>query len=106
MRILVTCLANHGDFHPLIPLARACQAAGHELAFASAESARRQVERLGFEFFPAGGDWLGLLRERHPELTTSPSEEQMPIIDAAGVAGARIELTLPALIEVCKAWRP
>jgi UDP:flavonoid glycosyltransferase YjiC (YdhE family) len=106
MRVLVSCPPGYGDFHPLIPLARACQAAGHELAFASDERARRQIERLGFEFFAAGGDWLGLLRERHPELTTSPSEGQMPLIDAAGFAGARIELTLPALLEVCKAWRP
>ena len=30
----------------------------------------------------------------------------MPIIDAAGFAGARIELTLPPLLEVCKEWRP
>jgi UDP:flavonoid glycosyltransferase YjiC (YdhE family) len=106
MRILVTCLANHGDFHPLIPLARACQATGHELAFASDENMRQRVERLGFDFFPAGGDWRALLFERHPELTFTPTVDQMPITNAAGFAGTRIEVTLPALLDVCKAWRP
>lgn len=73
MRILVTCLANHSDFHPLVPLGRVCQAAGHEVAFASDESMRQRIERLGFDFFPAGGDWRALLFERHPELTFTPT---------------------------------
>jgi UDP:flavonoid glycosyltransferase YjiC (YdhE family) len=46
------------------------------------------------------------MRERHPELTSSPSVGQMAISDAAGLAGARIELTLPPLLEICEAWRP
>ena len=54
---------------------------GHEVAFASDESMRQRVERLRFDFFPAGGDWRALLFERHPELTFTSS-----------VAGWRTEL--------------
>jgi UDP:flavonoid glycosyltransferase YjiC (YdhE family) len=54
MRILFTCRPLHGHLHPLVPLARAAVAAGHEVAFAVAASFRPTVTAAGFTVFPAG----------------------------------------------------
>ena len=56
MRILFTCRAAIGHFHPLVPLARAARDAGHEVAFGMAPVMRATVERLGFRWFAAGLD--------------------------------------------------
>lgn len=54
MRVLCTCLPGYGHLHPLVPLARALQAAGHEVAFATEERFCSRVERAGFRSHPAG----------------------------------------------------
>ncbi len=56
MRILFTTLLGTGHFHPLVPLARALQQAGHEVAFAAPAASRELAEHSGFRFFAAGGD--------------------------------------------------
>ena len=50
MRVLITTL----HFHPLVPVAQALEAAGHEVAFACSEDNRPAVEATGFRLFPAG----------------------------------------------------
>jgi UDP:flavonoid glycosyltransferase YjiC (YdhE family) len=57
MRILFTTFPASGHFHPLVPLAAAAQAAGHQVCFACAPSFRGQVEAGGFRAFPAGCDF-------------------------------------------------
>lgn len=55
MRVLCTCVPGFGHFHPMVPLAHALTAAGHEVAFATAERfCRRVVEPAGFTAFAAG----------------------------------------------------
>jgi UDP:flavonoid glycosyltransferase YjiC (YdhE family) len=54
MRILFTSRPAFGHLHPLIPLARAAAAAGHEVAFATGEPFRYAIERKGFTAFEAG----------------------------------------------------
>ncbi|MEO5680214.1 MAG: glycosyltransferase [Acidimicrobiales bacterium] len=55
MRFLFTCVPGFGHFHPMVPLARALEAAEHEVAFATAERfCRRVVEPAGFTAFAAG----------------------------------------------------
>src|SRR5215831_10301485 len=59
MRALFTTQPATGAFRPLVPLARALAHAGHDVAFASSESFRPQVEACGFEMFRCGIDWTG-----------------------------------------------
>ena len=59
MRILFTTVQLSGHFHPLVPIARAAVAAGHEVAFACAASFVPTVDRAGFRAFPAGFDDRG-----------------------------------------------
>lgn len=54
MRVLFTCQARTGHLHPLVPLARALTAAGHEVAFATHASMAKQIEESGFRHLPAG----------------------------------------------------
>jgi UDP:flavonoid glycosyltransferase YjiC (YdhE family) len=65
MRVLMSTQPGLGHLHPMVPLAAACARAGHEVAFACAESFRREVEAFGFASFAAGPDWLEAEAARH-----------------------------------------
>jgi UDP:flavonoid glycosyltransferase YjiC (YdhE family) len=56
MRVLFTTLPATGHFHPLVPIARAAAAAGHDVTFASAASFCPTIESVGFPCLPAGFD--------------------------------------------------
>jgi UDP:flavonoid glycosyltransferase YjiC (YdhE family) len=54
MRVLCTCVPGFGHFHPMVPVSQAMEAAGHQVAFATAAGFCARVERAGFRAFPAG----------------------------------------------------
>ncbi|WIY04698.1 glycosyltransferase [Amycolatopsis mongoliensis] len=54
MRILFTCRPAYGHLFPLLPLANAAAAAGHEVVFGTGEAFVPQVRDLGFEVHRAG----------------------------------------------------
>ena len=58
MRILFTTHPAYGHFHPLLPLAGAARAAGHDVAFATSAMFRSVIEGAGFTAFDAGLEWL------------------------------------------------
>src|SRR5262245_64407137 len=45
-RTLLTCVVGVGHFNPMVPLARAFQAAGHDVAFATDPGLDRKSTRL------------------------------------------------------------
>jgi UDP:flavonoid glycosyltransferase YjiC (YdhE family) len=57
MRVLFTLLPALGSLQPLIPLAQALAAGGHQVAWCSAASFRADTEQTGFPFFSAGLDF-------------------------------------------------
>jgi UDP:flavonoid glycosyltransferase YjiC (YdhE family) len=57
MRVLFTLLPALGSLQPLIPLAQALAAGGHQVAWCSAASFRADTEETGFPFFSAGLDF-------------------------------------------------
>ncbi len=57
MRVLFTVLPGTGSIRPLLPLAQALRAQGHEVAFCSAPALRPAVERQRLPFFDAGLEW-------------------------------------------------
>jgi UDP:flavonoid glycosyltransferase YjiC (YdhE family) len=110
-RILFTTQPGYGHLHPLVPLARAAQAAGHEVLVATSDSLCLVVEGAGLPCVAAGYDWL-LAEERaaFPEL---PELADLPF----GDAHFRLQLTrifrditarrmLPDLLALCRDWRP
>ena len=58
MKALFTVQPAIGHLHPLVPVARALEGAGHEVAFCSSAGFRREVEAFGFDFFGVGLDWV------------------------------------------------
>ncbi|HEX9969751.1 MAG TPA: nucleotide disphospho-sugar-binding domain-containing protein [Acidimicrobiales bacterium] len=105
MRALFVCQPAYGHFHPLVPLATACEDAGHDVAFAVSPSFVPMVEAAGFEAIAAGLDWLESEPERaFPETAGMAPEELGPFLfmqvflehAAAAMAG-----DLPA---VCEQW--
>ncbi|QKV77349.1 glycosyltransferase [Amycolatopsis sp. Hca4] len=54
MRILFTCRPAYGHLFPLLPLANAARAAGHEVVFGTGEEFVPKVRELGFEVHRVG----------------------------------------------------
>ena len=55
MRVLLSTTSGAGHFRPLLPLARALQRAGHDLACAAPREAAGMVEREGLRHLPFDG---------------------------------------------------
>ncbi|GHG40435.1 MULTISPECIES: glycosyltransferase [Amycolatopsis] len=70
MRILMTCRPAYGHLFPLLPLANAARAAGHEVVFGTGEAFVPQVRALGFEAHRVGvsiADAEAEAKRRHGE---------------------------------------
>ena len=57
MRVVISTTPGHGHFAPLIPLAAAIRAQGHEAVFATSESARAGLAVHGLALEPCGPHW-------------------------------------------------
>lgn len=104
MRVLCTCLPGFGHFHPMVPLSRALQAAGHEVAFATEARFCARVERAGFRAFPAGLG-PGVVAERAfagPGAAGLDQEE----LGARMFAGIAAPAKVPDLLAAVEEWRP
>ncbi len=113
MRVLVSCLPGFGHFHPLVPAALALRAAGHEVAFATAERfCRNVVEPAGFRAFAAGLSPLDVqdrLAEQHPQFAagdTSDDEAAQARFGAAMFAGVAGPAKAEDLATVLGDWAP
>jgi UDP:flavonoid glycosyltransferase YjiC (YdhE family) len=82
VRILFSCRPAHGHLNPLLPLATACRAAGHEVVFGTGEQALPRLRELGFRADRVGiaidaADQLALGED--PGLADLPREERWRI---------------------------
>ena len=102
MRVLCTCVPGYGHFHPMVPVAKALQAAGHEVAFATAERFCPRVSAAGFEAFPAGLN-PGQMVERAVRSFAGPHAWRFGAHMFAGVAAPA---KVPELLQVVDRWRP
>lgn len=104
MRVLFSFAGGHGHFQPLMPLARAVRAAGHEVAFAGQPAMTAAVEGAGFAAFATGGETLRTEPVRTPLLAFDPAREDRAVRD--GFAGKVARARAAALLELCGRWRP
>jgi UDP:flavonoid glycosyltransferase YjiC (YdhE family) len=107
MRILFTTFQRHGHFQPLVPIAQAAVAAGHEAAIACAATFMPYVERAGFHAFPAGFDERGrIMPELFPGFRTIQEHQiagwAIPKILVPVYAGAMT----PDLLGIIRDWAP
>lgn len=112
MRILFTSLPGSGHFHPLVPVAQALQQAGHEVAFASSELQRKQVEAKGFRFFRAGGEFPQMMQGDAGEMAKR-AEGMMRMSHEARFehlanmfVGHFARQMVPDLVALASEWRP
>lgn len=104
MKALLTCIPATGHFEPLLPLARAMAAAGHDLLFATAAAFHSEVASRGFAVRAAGLDLDALI-----EASEVPGPQgALPPDQRAGRMFARIapRAMLQPLLDVARDWRP
>jgi UDP:flavonoid glycosyltransferase YjiC (YdhE family) len=106
MRLLFTTTGHAGHVLPMVPLARACMRAGHEVRVAAPRSRGTVVERAGLSFWPFDDppeDEVWSLYE--PTGTMAPEAANTVVIgDIFGrlATGA----AQPGLLAAAEAWRP
>lgn len=104
MRVLCTCVPGFGHFHPMVPMARALQAAGHEVAFATEARFCPRVERAGFAAFPAGlGPGVVARRALAGPGTGALTAAELGARMFAGIAGPA---KVPGLLAAIDGWSP
>lgn len=107
MRILFTFIGGSGHFRPLIPFARAAQAAGHTVAVAGAGGRQAEVTGAGFPTF------FRTSEPKPPSSTGAPAERPEPLDLAAeervmreGFAGGGASRHAEAIREIALEWKP
>lgn len=107
MRILFTTIAASGHFHPLVPLARAAEAAGHEVAFATGGSFCPAIQAAGFRCFSAGFDYGGQpLDAWFPEMRELTGEAFVQFVARRIRIEAQAKRMVPDLLTLAEAWPP
>ncbi len=110
MRILFTYIGGLGHFHPLVPVARAAAAAGHEVAVAGSGGLTAQVEAAGFRAFatspprPSGPSPRPRPRDLAPLAPVDARAAEVEFAENFADKGARRHAT--AVQEHIRHWRP
>ncbi|WP_340540197.1 glycosyltransferase [Nocardioides sp. GXZ039] len=109
MRILFTFIGGVGHFHPLVPIARAAQAAGHEVAVACAAGLVGPVESAGFAAMPTSEPRpvpasTGSARDLTPLAPTDAGAAEIEFAENFADKGARRHAT--AIQRWIREWQP
>ncbi len=106
MRVLVSSTAGAGHFGPLVPFARACLAAGHDVLVAAPESFAESVAAAGLDHAPfddVPADVMGAVFGRLPSMT--PEEANATVMsDVFGRLDA--QAALPRVTATFDSWKP
>ena len=104
VRLLFTFAGGNGHFEPLVPIARAAEAAGHTVAFAGQPAMVPAIEAAGFTAFATGGATLMSTPERLPLLKLDPEREDRDLRE--GFAGRFARERVATILALCAAWQP
>lgn len=107
MKLLAVTNPGVSHLHAMMPVLRAVQQAGHEVAVASSKTFRSLVERVGLRSFEAGLDWFEPeVTQTFPEIEAmSPDERRYWFIQDL-YADITPHKMAPDLLEICDAWQP
>ncbi|MEU0656676.1 activator-dependent family glycosyltransferase [Streptomyces albogriseolus] len=125
MRVLITCFAHNTHYHPLVPLAWALRAAGHEVRVASQPALTEVVNGSGLTAQPVGdldsitelmtqiaGDptpyqrGLDFAETRHLPYGWEHALGQQTMMTAMSFAPLNGDTTIDDLVDVARSWRP
>ncbi len=104
MRLLFTFAGGSGHFEPLVPIARAAEAAGHTVAIAGQPAMVPAIEAAGFTAFATAGATLRGTPERLPLLQLDLDREDRDLRE--GFAGRHARDRVTAVLALCAAWQP
>jgi UDP:flavonoid glycosyltransferase YjiC (YdhE family) len=102
--MLFTFAGGTGHFLPLVPLARAAEAAGHVVAFGAQPGLLTTVEEAGFRVYDTGGRTLLVASERTPLLEVDMAREERAVRD--GYAGRTARERAAHVRRLCETWHP
>ena len=109
VRFLFTCRHGFGHVLPLLPLARAVKAAGHEVAFATGDPFDRVARDAGFVAFTAGLSverWRSEFTSRFGNFDRIPPTEYRPLFFGHVFTDLEVPARLRDLTAIVDRWRP
>jgi UDP:flavonoid glycosyltransferase YjiC (YdhE family) len=106
MRVLLTSQPGYGHFLPLLPLARALVAGGHEVRVGTSASFAPVVERAGFRAEAVGLNWI-----LGDDSTIPPDLREPPAFTIEAVVAHRFvhqtaERLATDIVALADRWRP
>ena len=104
MRILFSFTGGLGHVEPLIPVARAAEAAGHTVAVTGGHTPLGAVEKLGLSVFPLGPAPPRTQPKRIPLQELDAHREERDLRERFIRRGARERV--PAVLALCADWQP
>jgi UDP:flavonoid glycosyltransferase YjiC (YdhE family) len=104
VRILFTFAGGNGHFEPLVPIARAANAAGHIVAFAGQAVMLPVIEAAGFTAFATAGATLSSTPERLPLLKLDLEREDRDLRE--GFVRRLARQRADAVLALCAEWQP
>jgi UDP:flavonoid glycosyltransferase YjiC (YdhE family) len=106
VRVLITTTGFPGHVLPLVPFARACADAGHEVRVAAPRSRGALVRRLGLELAACDDPPAEEVGEVMATAAALSPEAGHAWIVAHGFAGVARRAQLPAVMRIAEGWRP
>ena len=108
MKALFTVQPAIGHLHPLVPVARALEETGHDVAFSSSAGFRAEIEKFGFDFFAAGLDWVAADRSTwtHFPPMPPPPDPSFPEFVVTVFADITTRAMVPHVLAIAREWQP
>jgi UDP:flavonoid glycosyltransferase YjiC (YdhE family) len=106
VRVLVSTTAGAGHFGPLVPFARACADAGHDVAVAAPASFADEVRKAGFEHHPFADVPPEQMAPVLARIPTVPYEEANRIVVGEVFGRLDAQAALPGVVDIIDAWHP
>lgn len=106
MRVLFSTTAGSGHFGPMVPVARACRDAGHDVKVAAPASFAAAVAGAGFDHAPFADVPPEVLGPIYNGLFEMPREEANRIVMAEIFGRLDSRAALPGLTDIMAKWRP
>ena len=106
MRVLFSTTAGAGHFGPMVPFARACRDAGHEVKVAAPASFAPAVAAAGLDHAPFADVAPEVLGAVFGRLFALPPGEADGVVMAEVFGRLDAQAALPGLTELMATWRP
>jgi UDP:flavonoid glycosyltransferase YjiC (YdhE family) len=106
MRLLFATTRGAGHVGPLIPFARATEAAGHDVLFAGPGSAGRSVRRAGFAFSEVGEPDRAEAERAWAPVWSKETSPGMAVVVQDLFVGLHARMALPGMLDAAVRFRP